>query len=154
MFLKGLLVKLKNKSMQGTWGKSHFKTRMPFYFSRFSAIFTCGNLKVPFLLLCYISLLFTETSCPSSAPRTASETTSEPPRTHTKEQMHVFWSFSFVIVEFFNVLAKKEQIVTTRLLDRVVKFFGQGTGSDLKIEQSSTLGYPSGPAWDALRIST
>ena len=147
MFLKGLLVKLKNKSMQGTWGKSHFKTRMPFYFSRFFCNFhmCLGNFKMPFLLLCYISFLFTETSCPSSAPRTASETTSEPPRTHTKEQMHVFWSFSFVIFEFFNVLAKKEQIATTRLLDRVVKFFGQGTGSDLKIEQSSTLGYPSGP---------
>ena len=36
-------------------------------------------------------------------------------------------------------------MTTTRLLGRVVTIFEQGTSSDLKIEQSSTLGYSQGP---------
>ena len=127
------------------WGKSPFKNKCLSIFQRFFCNFHIFILKCSFC--CFVTFLCCLLKLVAPHQRHG-QLLKQPLNLHglTKKKMHVFWSFSFVIVEFFNVLAKKEQIVTTRLLDRVVKFFGQGTGSDLKIEQSSTLGYPSGPA--------
>ena len=126
MFLKGLLVKLKKtKVCKGRGGNPILKHACLSIFPGFSAIFTCvlEILKCPFC--CFVTFLFCLLKLVAPHQHHG-QLLKQPLNLHglTKKKMHVFWSFSIVIFEFFNVLAKKEQIVTTRLLDRVVKFFG------------------------------